>query len=196
MNHHELDALLQPDRLFSRTEVLARPSPVPRQSGVYAWYFREVPPDVPIDGCHQHNGLVLLYVGISPQRPPTNGAPPSRGHLHKRLRNHYRGNASISTLRLTLGTLLGQSLGISLRRTGRRARRTFGDGESVLSHWMDTNTLVCWQSTPMPWVLEDHLILTGQLPLNLQGNKKHPFHSTLELMRRRARERADQLPIV
>ncbi|MEQ1691769.1 MAG: GIY-YIG nuclease family protein [Gemmatimonas sp.] len=70
----------------------------------------------------------------------------SRGHLHKRLRNHYRGNASVSTLRLTLGMLLGQSLGISLRRTGRTARRTFGDGESVLSHWMDTNNVVCWQS--------------------------------------------------
>ena len=42
-NHDVLDGLVQPARLWSRAEVLARPSPVPRRPGVYGWYFRELP---------------------------------------------------------------------------------------------------------------------------------------------------------
>ncbi|MFE8034658.1 hypothetical protein [Thiohalocapsa marina] len=37
------DALLEPPRLWSRAEVLASPSPVQREPGVYAWYFRDIP---------------------------------------------------------------------------------------------------------------------------------------------------------
>jgi hypothetical protein len=32
--------LLRPQRLWTRSEVLSRPSPVPKAPGVYAWYFR------------------------------------------------------------------------------------------------------------------------------------------------------------
>src|SRR6516162_5412092 len=97
-----LNHLLRPERLWSRSEVLSRPSPVPAVPGVYAWYFRELPPGVPGVGCHSVDGLHLLYVGISPRRPPENGARASRQQLRKRVRYHYRGNAEGSTLRLTL----------------------------------------------------------------------------------------------
>ena len=40
-----------PDRLFSRAEVLQRPSQVPVANGLYAWYFREAPSIIPTDGC-------------------------------------------------------------------------------------------------------------------------------------------------
>ena len=40
-------ALLAPQRVWSRTEVLASPSPVPKSPGVYAWYFKYIPPLVP-----------------------------------------------------------------------------------------------------------------------------------------------------
>lgn len=49
---------------------------------------------------------MLLYVGISPKAPPSNGGAPSRSTLRKRLQTHYRGNAEGSTLRKTLGCLL------------------------------------------------------------------------------------------
>jgi hypothetical protein len=62
-----LDALLRPNRLLSRAEVLSTPSPVPRLPGVYAWYFDQVPPGVPTDRCHQAGDHVLLYVGIAPK---------------------------------------------------------------------------------------------------------------------------------
>src|SRR4051812_30044774 len=34
--------LLEPTRLWARTEVVARASPVPDRAGVYAWYFRQL----------------------------------------------------------------------------------------------------------------------------------------------------------
>jgi integrase len=43
--------------------VLARPSPVPAQDGVYGWWFHQVPPLVVADGCRKHEALRLLYVG-------------------------------------------------------------------------------------------------------------------------------------
>ena len=59
--------LLTPARLFTRAEVLGRPSPVPAAAGVYAWYFDDVPDRVPVDGCRTADGHTLLYVGISPK---------------------------------------------------------------------------------------------------------------------------------
>jgi hypothetical protein len=108
---HLIDALLSPNHLYTRQEVLTRPSPVPARPGVYAWYFREAPPGVPVEGCHRHDGLPLRYVGISPSKPPTNGKLPSKQSLAKRIRYHFAGNAEGSTLRLALGCLLADKLG-------------------------------------------------------------------------------------
>jgi hypothetical protein len=62
-------ALLAPQRVWSRAEVLASPSPVPKSPGVYAWYFKKVPPLVPTAGALMIGGLTLLYLGISPKAP-------------------------------------------------------------------------------------------------------------------------------
>jgi hypothetical protein len=117
-------------------EVLARPSPVPAVAGIYAWYFSPLPIAVDTSGCVQVDGWRLLFVGISPKPPPANGAAASRQQLRSRLRQHYRGNAASSTLRLTLGCLLAGQLGLQLRRVGGGQRLTFADGEQVLSAWM------------------------------------------------------------
>ena len=63
-------------------------------------------PFVDTNGCCQHDGLALLYVAISPRRPPRNGRIPGRQGLRRRLETHYTGNAEGSTLRKTLGCLL------------------------------------------------------------------------------------------
>ena len=70
--------ILSPDKLWSRAEVLARPCPVPRESGLYGWYIREIPCGVPTSGCYEANGYKLLYVGISPKAPTRGGANPQR----------------------------------------------------------------------------------------------------------------------
>ena len=89
-----------------------------------------MPPGVPVDGCHEFHGSRLLYVGIAPSRP----GGKSKQNLGKRVRQHFRGNASGSTLRLSLGCLLGDELGIRLRPVGASGRLTFGkDGERELS---------------------------------------------------------------
>ena len=190
-----IEGLVTPSRLWSRLEVLERPCPVPREAGVYAWYFRRVPPGVPAEDCRRAHGATLLYVGISPKRSPMNGASPSRQRLLNRVRYHFRGNAAGSTLRLTLGCLLADSLDIGLRRLGSGQRLTFADGEIQLSEWMGQNAFVCWLPAEEPWLLESQLISELSLPLNLQGNERHSFHRELSALRKHHRLRAEQLPV-
>ncbi|MFB1498000.1 MAG: GIY-YIG nuclease family protein [Thiocapsa sp. N5-Cardenillas] len=188
--------MLAPARLWSRAEVLASPSPVPREPGVYAWYFRDVPPGVPTADCHRCGDLTLLYIGIAPKAPPKNGARPSTQRLVDRVRYHYRGNAEGSTLRLTLGCLLSETLGIELRRVGSGKRMTFADGEIALSGWMAENAFVTWFVDPVPWVLEESLIAGLSLPLNLDMNRGHVFAEILRDVRSRAKGRAREMPAV
>lgn len=183
-------------RVYSCEEVLARPSPVPAQDGVYGWWFRKLPRLVAADGCRQHQGLTLLYVGISPNRPPLNRRSPSRQSLQDRIKYHYTGNAEGSTLRKTLGCLLGDELGIQLRRVGSGTRMTFVEGEQALSAWMAENAYVSWIVRDRPWDLEDELITALGVPLNLQGNQHNRFHSALTDVRASCVAWARSLPPV
>lgn len=186
-----IEKLIHPNRLWSRTEVLCKESPVPRENGLYAWYFKDVP-HVPVEDCVKSNGKVLLYSGISPSAPPKNGKPPSKQNLWSRVRYHFRGNAEGSTLRLTLGVLLG----LELRRVGSGTRMTFANDEDTLSNWLEENAFVTWITDPEPWNLETKMIGTYSLPLNLAQNKSHPFHSKLSRLRSEAKEAARAKPIL
>lgn len=188
--------LLMPERLHGAADILAKPCPIPAVAGVYAWYFATPPPGVPADGCHRALDHSLLYVGISPKAPPTNGRPPSRQTMRSRVRYHYRGNAEGSTLRLTLGVLLAEELGIGLRRVGSGKRITFGKvGEARLTEWLANNARVVWVATADGWNLEEELIRSLDLPLNLDQNRHGSFHQTLSALRAEQRARARALPI-
>src|SRR4051794_25328860 len=128
--------LLNPQRVWSRDDVLSGDC-VPPAPGGDAWDLREIPSGVPTRGCVVQNGLTLLYVGIAPKAPPTNGRSSKQTLRSRIIRNHLKGNASSSTLRLTLGCLLSDHLGIELRRVGHGKRLTFADGEATLSEWME-----------------------------------------------------------
>lgn len=167
---------------------------MPAAPGVYAWYFTAVPLGVPVDHCHVVGDATLLYVGISPKRPPA-GGPASLQTLRTRVRYHYRGNAAVSTLRLTLGSLLADELAISLRRVGTAGGRlTFSAGEAVLSEWMAEHARVCWTVDPEPWHRESQMLHDLDLPLNLDQNDHSGFHASLKQARRRQRELARALP--
>mgnify|MGYP002713168312 CR=1 FL=1 len=182
--------LLTPSKLWSRSEILnQKPCPIPSESGVYAWYFKQIPTVIPTQDCHYHNNFTLLYVGIAPSRPTSSNT------LRKRITQHYRSNAFGSTLRLSLGCLLADELGIELRRVGSGNRQTFGPGENTLSSWMEQNAFITWTQHPEPWVLEDELIQQLSLPLNLRDNENHPFHPQLTTIRSQAKTRAKELPI-
>lgn len=183
-------------RPYTRDEVFDSPCPIDRVAGAYGWWFRTIPGPIDTRGCEERDGLTLLYVGISPSRPPTNGRPPSRQTIYDRIRYHYSGNAEGSTLRKTLGVLLASDLGVELRRVGSGKRRTFlVAGEAKLSDWMAENALVSWVPHREPWFLEEELIASLDLPLNLQGNSRNRFHSELSRLRAAAEKAAQGLPI-
>ena len=179
-----LDAFLKSPTLWRRNEVLARPSPVPKARGIYAWYFRTVPPMVPVVGAHMVDSYSLLYIGIAPS------SDDSRSTLRSRLRSHFRGNASSSTLRLTLGCLLADSLGLRLTRQDSGRFTLASEGEALLSEWLEENAAVAWTSHERPWLAERGLIQQFKTPLNLAGNAEHPFAATLSERRRAFRASA------
>ena len=92
---------------------------------------------------------------------------------------------------MTLGCLLG----LELRRVGGGNRRTFAAQEAELSAWMEQNASVCCMETPEPWLVETALLASVNLPLNLDQNRQHAFHSTLSAIRRSAKLRAAGLPV-
>lgn len=187
------DFLAQP--LLPVADVLATPCPIAAAPGVYGWWFDLVPHGVPTDGCEHQDRWTLLYVGISPKRPPMNGRQPSSQTVRSRIRYHCRGNAAGSTLRLTLGVLLADELDIELRRVGSGGRYTFSVGERQLTEWLTEHARVSVALRTEPWVLEEELIAFLRLPLNLDQNS-HPFRPTLSAMRRAARASAAAKPVL
>jgi hypothetical protein len=101
----------------------------------------------------------------------------STQNLRKRVRYQYRGNAARSTLRLTLGSLLG----LELRRVGNGKRMAFGKaGEATLSQWMADNARVSRVEQNEPSTLQSQLISQLDLPLNLDQSRHNAFHTRKE----------------
>ena len=187
-------ALLKPERLYAADEARS----APRRPGIYGWYFDTIPAGIDASSCHSQSGWYLLYCGISPNRPPTNGRSPSKAHIRQRIGTHLGGNASGSTLRLTLGCLLEGEIGTALRRVGSSGRFTFTNpGEQVLDRWLQSHARVCWAEHPSPWEPEHEMLQSGiPLPLNIDGNPCGAFKSTLSAVRAAARRRAEAQPLI
>lgn len=175
-------ALASPARLWTTQELLQNPCPVDSERGLYGWYFRNLS-SVPTSERLDSDDFRLLYIGIAPISDDSDST------MRQRIcDNHLRGNASGSTLRLTLGCLLSQDLGIALQQVNGRFH--FADGEKKLSAWMQDNARVAWVPHPRPWDVEPTVIRSLDLPLNLDHNSEHPFYGTLKALRRRSREAA------
>jgi hypothetical protein len=167
--------LISPDRLYRCSEVLGS---FENRSikGVYAWWFKNTPTFVPLDGTRRSGELALLYVGTS-KRP-----------LWNRLAEHLRDDASRSTLRRSIGCLLAEQLRLELEvtRVSRMSHCHFGfgsSGEYALSRWLDENARVSWVQHDQPLPLEKCLIKTLTLPINVRGNN-HPFATQLDRLLR------------
>lgn len=184
---------------YTRDQVFTEPCPVPAQAGASGWWFREIPGDIDVSGCEQRDGWTLLYVGISPGPPRADGKPAVHSDLRKRIHYHYgAGGASAdgSTLRKSLGVLLGDRLGFTLRRIGSGKRQSFAGGEAVLSEWMAENAMVSWALHPEPWFLEAKLFAALDLPLNFQGNERNAFAPELKRLRRAAAVKAGKMRVL
>lgn len=176
-------ALLEPAKLYCRSQVLSKPCPVPAEGGLCAWYFKEIPCNTPTDGCVVKDGITLLYVGIS-------------GNLRERVKHCFgKNNAEGSTLRRSLGVLLTKKSGYPLRRVGSGKSMTFTPlGESWLNDWMEQNAFVCWMTHANPPEIKAKLINHVSPPLNIEGNN-NTFSKRLNKMRKEAIRMARKMPI-
>ncbi|WP_104044049.1 GIY-YIG nuclease family protein [Arthrobacter sp. ZGTC412] len=175
--------ILQPRLIHMPADVNKAPS----KKGVYGWLF--VPGTLPVpDAPYAHtDGFDLLYVGIAPKRPGTNGKE-SASRLRSRLPAHSKKDASRSTLRLTLGVLLAEELNLSLGI--HKGRLNWGvDGEARLTGWINTNARVAWVENQTPWVVEDELLERASLPLNID-RRTDAFSQELKDRRDKARRAA------
>lgn len=184
---------------YTRDEIMVDPGPVPAAAGAHGWWFREIPGSIDVSGCEQRDGWTLLYVGISPGPPRADGKPQHPQDLVKRIRYHFgarNASADGSTLRKSLGVLLGEQLGFALRRIGSGKRQTFAGGEAVLTQWMAENATVSWVPHPEPWFLEAKLLNALDLPLNFQDNDRNAFAPELKRLRREAAVKANKMRVL
>lgn len=119
------------------------------------------------------DGHPALYVGMT----QVLGIP-------HRIDNHSRGDARVSTLRMTLGTLLRTELRLSAMTTPRKSYFHFGDGEERLSAWMARNVMFGVHACADPVALERLIIQDSVVPLNITDRRAHPFSRHLMAMRR------------
>lgn len=199
MSNNYIKKLQYPTKSISRTKLIQDKNIIPDISGIYGWYFKDFPLTIPTKNCIKFNDYFLLYLGISPDKK---GKPNSKGNLYKRIINHYCGNAYCSTLRLSLGVLLSKQSNFPLRRVGKsrpigkKIRCTFTHkGEQWLDRWLEKNAFVFFIEHTEPWDLEKVLMKEISLPLNIQGNKHHPFSKSLSKIRSDARALARDGPI-
>ena len=187
-----LDYFLNKPKMYPRKYVLSKNSSCPRANGIYAWYFKNNLFEFPNQkNISKHKNYSILYIGIAPSRLT------SKSNIRKRIFNHFRGTAYGSTLRLSLGILLSNKSKFILRRIKNKKMIRFTDeGEDWIDNWLEKNSLVSWFANQHPWKIEKNLINKLYLPFNIQGNLNNPFKSTLIDLRKNARERATNLPVI
>lgn len=179
----EVDSLAAREQLFrpvagwSVGQLQLDPRLIPESPGIYGWWFRSFPPDVPEEETLQSGLGHLLYIGIAP-----NG-PKSSRTLRDRLRNHIRGPIGSSTLRRTLASLLAASLDLKFTQTATNRPSMSVEDESRLTEWMSREAMVAWLVCGRPWEIERQILASGpRLPLNIQGSLD-PFSRTLSAWR-------------
>jgi hypothetical protein len=157
-------------------------------SGIYGWWFAPSSLHVPDRQYIVKDGFQLLYTGISP-RKPTNPQLAGSGNLRSRLRTHAKRDASWSTLRLSLGIMLAEQLGLALAT--HNGRTHWGpEGEARLSAWMGDHARVSWVRDLLPWETERELLAGTNIPLNIDQHLYDSFSDELHQRRRAAKEAA------
>ena len=150
-----------------------------------------IPPSVPEEGLHPREGHHLLYVGIAPRASGGGGRDPLRTSLVPRIRYHYAGRAYASALRMSLGVVLAESLGLSLEVHADGERVDWGTtGETALSGWMQAHLRVSWLEYVRPWEVSDMAFRNLVLPLNLQAQDPTPFQRDLAARQAAMQDRA------
>lgn len=177
------ESLRNPERLFSIPELIGLPRETWPSAGIYGWWFDVMPGSCPLGNATGFSRWHLLYVGIGPVNEAS-----GRTFRDRVLANHVKGTARNSTLRLSLGSLLWDSIGLMPTPYGGKVN--FGTTESALSEWMNAHCRVSWVTHPEPWTAETGVMSRLDLPLNIEHNSNHPFCSVLSSARERVRRHA------
>lgn len=179
----ECRTLLHPVNLLPAREILSDRSLVPDEAGIYAWWFDEEIPAVPLDGTLAHGRHRLHYVGIAPRAPSAAGSE-SKSTLRRRIvGNHLGRRIASSTLRRSLAWLLKGHLGFEIGRNAISKAVMSREDESRLTEWMSDHAAISFLCQDQAWLIEYHLIADGPaLPLNLKGST-HAFRQQLSALR-------------
>lgn len=176
----------KPHKLWSPDQIINEPAVIPKTAGVYGWYFSEIPIQIPKLDFIQVNGWKLLYVGISGRYSN------KKGNIDRRIRLQHLGgcsDASVSTLRRTLGSLLKEELSIKALPKGTKRKKKFWfgrQGEEILLRWIIEHARVAWIKDENPREIEQAILSDygDLLPLNIEGNeKRNTFSATLKKLR-------------
>ena len=172
-----VDKLLRTGKLHAFNEIAEASKEVAGKPGIYSWWFKEVPPVIPIEGTIIRENKWLLYVGIG-------------GDLRKRLKNHLAPRCSSSTLRYSLAATLADNLDIqgTYRLSGKKKTKKIlllKDGEQKLTEWMGTNAYVSWVVCDDPRAIELKLLEgktdgAARFPINmtrLSGEFRHELRA-------------------
>jgi len=176
--------VLEPAKLIRPADILVHIEEYAVTHGLYGWWFDDSLPEVPRGGCLEFDGKHLLYIGIAPPKDrPTK--PGTATPVKRRLwRNHLRGSARSSTLRLSLAALLRDQLGFEFYMDASDRVRMTNDHEERLTAWIEDHAGISVVHHDAPWQLEEALVRNGPpLPLNLSMSG-HPFKPTLSALRK------------
>ncbi len=183
----DLWALVERARIWRPAEFEGSKKEPPAAPGVYAWWFDGPVGCAPIDGVFERDGMSLLYVGICPSK-----SSKSKRTLRKRILGEHLGkSAARSTLRRTLGCLLMEAEGWKFQPVKNSTSKIWlGADEAKLTSWMFEHARVSWLTHESPWDVEEMALERLTLPLNVKGNKEHPYAATLKALRKKARQEA------
>lgn len=187
LNEEELvEYFKKPKKIYSLRDLIK--SPPPSDSGVYGWYFNKLPPYVPKKGCTViKKGLrlrppfsfrqkwYLLYIGRAEDLKDRI----SDYHI----KGKYYAKGTMSSLRLSLGCLLSEKLGLTLSYPP----ESFGKKEKRLNKWIEKHMRVAWIETNNIKIVESKAITDHTLPLNYRDNIHHPLAKPLHNLRKEFR---------
>ena len=126
----------------------------------------------------QHHGYYLLYVGIAKGQS-----------IKERIVDKHLHSAHVSTLRFSIGSLLAHKHNVvpfPNAKSGKFAIDEAWDVEGRISRLIQENAMLSWVESKQPEVVERALLgdyKRVSFPLNIRGNRQHPFCSTLSEIR-------------
>ena len=174
----------------------------PTSFGLYCWWFekrmiQKLLPKIKLAGYPEYcNGWIfkrkwnLLYIGKA-------------SNLKRRILDyHFRGDADVSSLRMSLGCILVMELEICLWKRPRPSEGeygyTFGDeGEEKLSRWMGQNARVRWGGEPPDYEALEKKYIRQYAPLLNTDDNPHLFSPLKHLrseLKQCAKLRGDKPP--